>query len=416
MGQGGGACNKCSDVSLNKNAPTRGLDESSSEGEGEDEEEAEEEDSDGENEQSLEEEKKNAEHVLQEGLRRGKTGAFTEAIEHATALGLDEDKIQLAEKKLEDHKAFRRREAFEAELHEFLRSEDAADKEQCEEKLAQGREYGVGEKVLKPVLDRIAELELMLPLKPDEIELTKQFLEICTRRFVASCIKGRDLHWVDLDSGGKQKSVMKIDLTLKNLTVAGPPGDLACKVSNVVARRGIEAAEVINGKLDDADCDNAVVLELVDGKGPWCFLEATKAKQDEFVCGCQVLNGLVPVGGRKSQKSTTKQADSKQDKAGKKNDAKSKNAKQEKVEEEEEAVEDDAEEDEDAEANNAATIGSIGEDDDMLASASQSSSPKGKKKDKKDKSKKADKPAEKPPPPPPPLEEEEEEEEEASEE
>jgi len=221
---------------------------------------------------------------------------------------------------------------------------------------------------------------------------------------------------VDLDSGGKQKSVMKIDLTLKNLTVAGPPGDLACKVANVIAKRAAEAAEVVKGKLDDAECEKAVVVELDDGSGPWCFLEGSKAKQDEFVCGCQVLNGLTPVGGRKASKDAAKDK-----KTGSKTETKGKNAKQTKADEEkaedfdeeEEAAEDEAD-DEELEASK--LNASVGEDDDLAASQPEKTSPKGKK-DKTKKDKKGDKektkktPAEKPPPPPPPLEEEEEEEE-----
>jgi len=409
MGQAGGACNKCSDVSLNsKNAPTKGLDDTSSEGEGAGDEEPEEEEPEENEEEELEKERKNAAEVLSQGLKRGKTGAFSEAIEHATQLGLDEDKILMAEKKLEDHKAVRRKEAFEAELADFLNTEDANDTAQCEEKLAQGSEYGVSEKALQPLKERIVELQQMEPLRPDEVDLTKQFLELCTRRFVASCVKGRDLHWVDLDSGSKEKSVAKMDLTLKNFTVEGPPnGNLACKVADVTAKRAAEVAEVTSksgfDKLGDAEREKAVVLQL-DGKdlGPWCFIEDSKLKQDEFLCGFHVLCGkqLPPAPSREESAS---KAAAKPKKEGNEN-----NEAEEVLEETEEAVEE-------AEADNEALrdAGNAEEAPENPSPRKSTESKDGAKKkggkDKKDKKDKKEKP------PPPPEEELEEAEEEGSE-
>merc|ERR1711934_376721 len=256
-----------------------------------------------------EEEKRGAELALEDGLKRGKTSTFKEAIEHATAIGLEDEKIQMAEKKLEDHKAFRRREAFEAELHDFLRTEDAEDIDSCKDKLSQGKEYGVGDKVLKLLQDQILHLELMKDLNAEEIEQAKLFLELCTRRFVASCVaKGRDVEWIDLESGSKHKVVVKMDLTLKNFTVAGPPaGDLSCKVDDIMTQRAVDSAEVSskNGfsQLADADRENSVALMLKSGNGPWCFRESTRAKQDEFLVAFQVFNGLMPAPVRTNKRS-----------------------------------------------------------------------------------------------------------------
>lgn len=401
MGQGG-ACNKCSDVSINnKNAP-RGLEETSSEEEEEDEEPSEEEDDGGE---EANEARSAAELALQDGLKRGKTSTFKEAIEHATALGLDEEKISLAEKKLEEHKGFRRREAFEAELHDFLRT-DANDIAGCEEKINQGKEYGVNEKLLKPLQDRIAELELMKDLRPDEVEQAKQFLELCTRRFVASCAtaKGRDVELVDLVSGKKQKVVLKLDLTLKNLMVAGPSsGDLKCKVSDVSTSYAANAEKVKDtdgfAQLDQADRDNAVAVVLPSA-GPWCFVESNKAKQDEFIVAFQVFNGLPAAGSGDTGGGETGGGETGGGKISPRAPSKKKtmDKKKEAAAEEEEAT---------GESN--LRQSAEGDADDVANPVSPRKAGKKATRDAKSPAskKKEDKlPDEKPPPPPPPVEEE----------
>jgi len=300
MGQGG-ACNRCSDVSLSKNAP-RALDDTDSEEEHEESEgSSEEEDHASKKVEEDKEAKRGAELALQDGLKRGKTSTFTEAIEHAQTVGLDEEKIQLAEKKLEDHKNFRRREAYEADLYDFLRSEDANDLQSCQDKISQGKEYGIGEKVLKSIEDHMLLLETKKELSADEIQQAKQFLELYTRRFVASCLmKGRDVQWIDLETGSMHKVVLKMDVILKNFTVTGPPdGDLTCKVAEITTKRATDAAEVTakNGFSQLADTDRAttVAVLLPSGKGPWCFLESSPAKQDEFIIAFQVFNGFATV-------------------------------------------------------------------------------------------------------------------------
>lgn len=297
MGQGG-ACNRCSDVSLNKNAP-KALDDTDSEEEPEESEGSSEEENHAEKKDEEDKEvKRGAELALQDGLKRGKTSTFTEAIEHSRAVGLDEEKIQLAEKKLEDHKNFRRREAFEADLYDFLRSEESLDLQSCQDKLVQGKEYGLGEKPLKSLQDHMLELETKRELNPDEVQQAKQFLELCTRRFVASCLmKGRDVHWIDLETGSKHKVVLKMDVVLKNFSVTGPPnGDLTCKVDEITTKRAIDAAEVSAksgfSKLGDTERSTTVAVLLPSGKGPWCFLEGSPAKQDEFIIAFQVFNGF----------------------------------------------------------------------------------------------------------------------------
>lgn len=393
MGQGG-ACNRCSDVNKASTSAVKALDEVSSEeedageaSEGSDEDE-------GAEEEAQEEEKRAAELSLQDTLKRGKTSTFKEAIDHAAALGIEEEKIQLAEKKLEDHKAFRRREAFEAELHDFLRTEEANDIANCEEKLTQGKEYGVSEKSLKALQDRILELELMKELNKDEIEQAKMFLELCTRRFVASCVaKGRDLQWIDLESGTKHKVVAKMDLTLKNFTVAGrPDGDISCKVDEVTAKRAVDAQEVSQkkgfSKLADADRENSVAVVLQSGSGPWCFLEASRPKQDEFIVAFQVFNGLMPAPAGSSTK--TKASSPKGSPKGEAEDGEKSNLREA------------AEGEDDAGTNNPISP-SIPEKKEKKSAG------KSKRKSEKDKeAKEEDKPPEeKPPPPPPPLEEEE---------
>merc|ERR1712061_128284 len=130
---GGAAAAKCSDVTTGAGmGAAKPLDASSSEDE--DGEEDDEEDDEDDDEDDTEDIRNDAELALQEGLKRGKTNVFKEVLDHAAALGIDEDKILKAEAKLEEHKANRRREAFEAELRAFLDTEDANDLKLCEEK------------------------------------------------------------------------------------------------------------------------------------------------------------------------------------------------------------------------------------------------------------------------------------------
>jgi len=297
----GGACSKCQDVQVGGKGlgAAKALEASDSEEDVEDESDGEDEDEGDE----LEEEKGEAEQALLQKLKTGKTRIFKEAIDHATSLGLDEDKISKAEQKLEEHKALRRREAFEAELRDFL-SGDEITMDACEEMLQKGKGYGVTEKVLKPLHEKAEELERLRELNTEELENAKRFLEACTRRFIASCVKGRETTWIDLADGTKLKATAWLDLTLKNLRLTGISDDeiKTCKIADIAAKRALESDEVMElagwEKLGDDEKENAVAV-VGENDGPWCFVEASRQNQDEFICALAVLNGR-KIGPRSS--------------------------------------------------------------------------------------------------------------------
>eukprot|EP00747_Dinoflagellata_sp_TGD_P166077 gnl/TRDRNA2_/TRDRNA2_188324_c0_seq1.p1 gnl/TRDRNA2_/TRDRNA2_188324_c0~~gnl/TRDRNA2_/TRDRNA2_188324_c0_seq1.p1 ORF type:complete len:351 (+),score=111.02 gnl/TRDRNA2_/TRDRNA2_188324_c0_seq1:247-1299(+) len=288
----GNVANKCSDMELNKmqglGAP-KPLDASSSEGDddelGDEDEEDEEEDND--------DAKLQAEKALAESLKRGKTTAFKEAIDYATSLGIDETKITMAEQKLEEHKNFRRKEAFEGELADFMDSDEANDIEACQDKLKTGKSYGCTEKTLKALMARIEELDKGKALSPAEVARIREYFEVATRKFVATCMMGRDALFFDISSGAKSKATVMLDAPLKNLKVVGVgEEDMILKVSSAAARRAMDVDEVVGaGKFTDLkeeDQENAVAI--VGAGSTWVFIEDTRAKQDEYVCGLTVLN------------------------------------------------------------------------------------------------------------------------------
>jgi len=308
---------KCSDVSFDKSGASKPLDASSSEEEEEDEED----DDEDEEEDDGDDMKTEAELALQEGPKRGKTCTFREVIDHANKIGLEEEKIKTAEAMLEQHKATRRREAYEAELRDFLDSDDSNDLVACQAKEKQGQNYGVTDKVLKPLRERILELEMSKDLGADEVEQAKAFLEKCSRRFVGSCAKGREAVWIDINTAKKRKALLFIDLTLKNFKVQTSKGDESstCKVADVTAKKGYDVEEVVESKvfgtLSEADKENTVAFTgFTDG--PWVFIEANKAKQDETMCAMIILNGIglsderpkSPKSPKRGQKASTKMA------------------------------------------------------------------------------------------------------------
>merc|ERR1712087_196511 len=89
----------------------------------------------------------------------------------------------------------------------------------------EGIGMGIDESVLTPLRDKIAQ--------------AKQFMESAYRRFLTSCLKGRDLVWVDTSSNKKKKATATLDLTLKNFKISDPSGTQisTCKVKDVVAKR-----------------------------------------------------------------------------------------------------------------------------------------------------------------------------------
>jgi len=289
----GTAAAKCSDITKGGGlgAP-KPLEASTSEEEHEEEGEEEEEDSE-------EEERAEAEAALQNGLKRGGTSTFKEAIDHATELGVDMELIAKAEAKLEEHKTKRRREAFEAELKDFLKGDESRDLTACAEKLKQGAEYGVSEKALQPIRAKMSDLELNKELSADEVEKAKLFVEVCTRRFVASCLPGREVGrgttLLDLHTGQKRKVVLKLDLALRDLRVQTPDGeDLhTCKVAGTFVRHASDVEGISSqagfAKLPEEDVNNALIVMTVEEE-PFCIVEDSRIKHDEILCAFAVLS------------------------------------------------------------------------------------------------------------------------------
>lgn len=229
-------------------------------------------------------------------MQRGKTSTFHEVIDHAKGIGIDPEKIKKAEAMLEQHKVIRRREAFEAEMRAFLENSDSDDLVACEEKQRQGLSYGVSDKVLAPLRDKIADLQLNTDLLEDEVAQAKLFLEICTRRFVRSAVKGRDVFWIDKLTGRRLKAVMYLDLVLKNIQVRNSKDEElgVLKFAEATAKRATNVDEIaeteVFTKLTEFDQSNAVAI--MGPKEPWLLLEPSRRSQDEFVIAFTVLNGV----------------------------------------------------------------------------------------------------------------------------
>ncbi|CAE8591880.1 unnamed protein product, partial [Polarella glacialis] len=192
-----------------------------------DEEEEDEEEADDEEDESDEAEeaaKHEAEAALQV-LKRGRTTAFKEAIEHATSLGVDEEKILKAEAMLEQHKVMRRKEIFAAELETFLASDDGNDMEKCEERQKTGESCGVSQQVLAALLERMEVIGLSRDLEDDEIERAKTLMQLSARKFVQSCLRGRATTWLDLKAGKQKKALCRLDSSLRTMRVVQEAGE-----------------------------------------------------------------------------------------------------------------------------------------------------------------------------------------------
>jgi len=216
-------------------------------------------------------------------------------IDHATAVGIAEDKIAKAEAALEQHKATRKREAFEAELRDFLESEECEDLEACEEKEQQGIKFGVSDKGLAALREKIEDLNRRKDLADEEVAQAKLYLEVHCRRFVKSAVKGRSGIWIDVASGKKQRVNLSLDLTLHNLTVTKSSGDSAqlasCSLDRCSAVRASDTEEMQEavGQLSETELECAVVI--FGDSSPWLLVEEDAAKVDEIIVGVLMLGG-----------------------------------------------------------------------------------------------------------------------------
>jgi len=271
----------CSDVNKqpDKGSITQ-LDKVDSEEEEEDEEE--------------EEEEEGADDAAKGGRNRKST--FREVIDNTAAQGIDEEKILHAEEMLAQHKAMRRRQAFENGLQDFIDSEEGNILDNCEQKERDGLGMGVGDEVLQPLRDKIALLQLCRDLEADEIEQAKQFMESAYRHFLTSCLRGRDLMWVDTNSGKKKKATANLDVTLKNFKILDGNGGLisTCKVKDVVAKRARDSEDMCDSdaftSLSKGDQNNAVAV--IGPDEPWLLVESGPTKLDEFIIAFIVYNGV----------------------------------------------------------------------------------------------------------------------------
>mmetsp|Transcript_113448 Transcript_113448/g.225825 ORF Transcript_113448/g.225825 Transcript_113448/m.225825 type:complete len:441 (-) Transcript_113448:65-1387(-) len=296
----GAVADRCSDMSPaerhasfrnNSRGMSKPLDYDSSE-----EEEDEEGDDEGSDmaESEAEEMRAETELALREGLTRNSAATFHEVIDHARGLGIDPEKIKKAEQMLEQHRAQQRRDLFEADMKEFLETSEADNLDACKEKLDQGRGYGCSEKLLQPLRSRISELELCIDLAADEVAKAKRFLELCTRRFVRSCVTGRDTIWVDLKANKRTKAVLHLDVVLKNFTVKSAKGDklATAKVVDLEVKRALDVESISSteafGKLPEKEKQFGVVL--VGEEVTWLIGENNRTSQDEFLLGLAVLN------------------------------------------------------------------------------------------------------------------------------
>lgn len=296
----GSVAAKCSDVEFAPNLgaakPLDAEDSASEDGDEDDEDEEDEEEAEAE----AEEERREAEGALNDTvakLTRGRTTVLKEVIEHGIAVGIDEKQILKAEAKLEEHKLLRKREAYESELNDFMQGEDAMKLEAILDMIAQGEKLEVGAKVLEPLHERHKEILLSRDLEQGELKKAREFMELCARRFVGACVRGRDTIWIDLRSGKRVNVHVFLDVTLKNMKVVRSEGGVplaSAKLASLTARKGMEAEEVAElpgfTALKDSDKELSVVM-LTDGD-PWLFVEFNTSRTDEFLIGVVILNGL----------------------------------------------------------------------------------------------------------------------------
>jgi len=315
----GAVASRCNDVSMDKGGSAKPLDASSSEEEEEDEEEEDEEDEEDDTADRTE-----AEAALQETLKRGKTTAFKEVIEHATAIGIDEDKIMKAEALLEQHKAQRRREAFEQELDAFMVSPEVDNLEACESKRRQGEQYGVSAASLSALVDKIEDLKMRLDLNQDEQMQARRYLEACCRRFVATSAVGRSTSWCTLQTGKLQKVTLVLDPALKYLKIQSLGNEVLETVSLALLapQKPDQSDQVVESeaydRLTDQQRDNC--LAVTGAADIWLFIEEDRMKVDEMLVGLTMLNGLGldgsgGGGGKSASPSKAKKKDGKSPRA-----------------------------------------------------------------------------------------------------
>jgi len=270
------------------------LEASSSEDEDDDEEEEEDEE---EEDEDADQARSAVEDALTSALKRGKTGTFKEIIDHATAVGIAEDKIAKAEAALEQHKAQRKREAFEADLKEFMESEEADNMAACEEREQQGLKFGVLDRGLQVLRDKIVSLQLRQDLVDDEVAQARLFLETCTRRFIKSAVKGRPSVYLDLESGKKTSVNIFVDLTLRFLIAVKTSGDkdefARLEIGVASAKRAAEVEEVrdsdIYGQLGEEDRARSVAI--LGGDNPWLLVEGDVSAVDEVIIALTLIGG-----------------------------------------------------------------------------------------------------------------------------
>jgi len=286
----GSATSKCSDVSHgNVKTNVKPLDASDSE------EEEEEDDDEDEDDEGGDDERRNAEDVLNGGVQRGKEASFKEAIDHATSVGIDVDKILKAEAKLEEHKAVRRREAFESDIKDYL-EEANQDVDACREKLANGKQHGVSEKLLAKLEERIEALDQNRELDSEEVEKARLLIERNTRKFVSAAVQGRPVTWIDLDSGEKTSATLFIDLVLHNAKVIDESGaelgfaDLM-KLRPKPSGAGDDVVVSKEGFQKLSDADKKLALCITHSSDPWCLVEPNLDGRDEVLCGLMVVTG-----------------------------------------------------------------------------------------------------------------------------
>eukprot|EP00927_Polykrikos_kofoidii_P076380 TRINITY_DN733_c2_g1_i1.p1 TRINITY_DN733_c2_g1~~TRINITY_DN733_c2_g1_i1.p1 ORF type:complete len:367 (+),score=90.84 TRINITY_DN733_c2_g1_i1:63-1163(+) len=291
----GAAATKCSELNKASSIGVKPLEASSSEGEDDADEVYSEEDED--DEEDGDEIKEAAEDAINQGLRRGKTATFKEAIEHATSVGIDLEKIMKAEAKLEEHKQLRRREALEDDIREYLGDEANQTIEVCRDKLEASAAAGCSEKLLNQLKDRIAQLDLDRPLSQAEIRKCKDYVLGCTRRYASSVVLGRATSWVDLDTGDLTAGTLKLDIVLSRVSVRDREGQElgACDLCTSLARRPEENEKVSSSSgfetLSSADRDRTLVVESGPYDDPWCLLEEDRSARDEAFCALMVLAG-----------------------------------------------------------------------------------------------------------------------------
>lgn len=313
----GSLATKCSDVEF---APGLGsmkeLDADTSEEEEEENEDDEDEDDEDDNDEEI---RRDAEQALIDGvsqLARGRTTVLKEVIEHGINVGIDADQIMRAEAKLEEHKLTRKREAFDSELRAFIASEDSKQLDACEEMLAQGKQLGLSDKDMQPLRDCITDIRLGRDLEHNERVQARHFMEMYTRRFVSSCLQGREINWLNVESGLKIKAKCYLDVTLKNLRVVASMGAQntlgAAKLASLTVCRGSKDADVSDSDAfkDLPEAQQELTVVVLGAEQTWCIIESSSRCAEEFLIAFVILNGLngTAVGLARSAKEAPKKS------------------------------------------------------------------------------------------------------------